>query len=78
MFDAFPYDEWSEKIAEYWTFGGAGSTGTYVMLALGAILMIASLIGFVSQETRRLDEQATRLRARGLANTMHHPTPTDE
>ena len=35
MFDAFPFDEWGEDIAEFWTFGGEGSTGTYIMTALG-------------------------------------------
>jgi hypothetical protein len=78
MFDAFPFDEWSEEIAEYWTFGGANSTGTYIMLALGAILMIASLIGFFHQETRRLEEQAARLRKDGMLNRMRTSTPTSE
>ena len=27
MFDAFPYDEWSEDIAGFWTFGPESSTG---------------------------------------------------
>lgn len=78
MFDAFPYDAWSDDIAEYWTFGGANSTGTYIMLAVGAILMIASLIGFVQQESRRLDEQAARLREDGMLNRMRPSTPTSE
>ena len=79
MFDAFPFDAWSEEIAEYWTFGGANSTGTYIMLALGAILMVASLIGFVQQESRRLEEQAAHLREAGmLARSMHTSTPTSE
>ena len=78
MFDAFPYDAWSDDIAEYWTFGGANSTGTYIMLAVGAILMIASRIGFVQQESRRLDEQAARLREDGMLNRMRPSTPTSE
>lgn len=78
MFDAFPYDAWSDDIAEYWTFGGANSTGTFIMLAIGAILMIASLIGFVQQESRRLDEQAARLREDGMLNRMRPSTPTSE
>ena len=43
MFDAFPYDEWSETVTDFWTFGGANSTGTYILTALGVILMVASL-----------------------------------
>jgi len=46
MFDAFPYDEWSETVTDFWTFGGANSTGTYILTALGVILMVASLIGW--------------------------------
>ena len=47
MIDSFPFDEWTEDIAAYWTFGPENSTGTYVMTVLGIILMVASLIGFV-------------------------------
>ena len=78
MFDAFPFDSWSEEIAEYWTFGGANSTGTYIMTALGLVLMFASLIGFVRQESRRLDDQAERLRKDGMASRMRTSTPTSE
>ena len=78
MFDAFPFDAWSEEIAEYWTFGGANSTGTYIMTALGVILMIASLFGFVRQESRRLDDQAERLRKDGMLSRMRTSTPTSE
>ena len=66
MFDSFPFDEWSEDIAEFWAWGPADSTGTYIMLALGAVLMVASLIGFFRQESKRLDEQASRLRRSGF------------
>ena len=42
MFDAFPYDEWSEDIAGFWTFGPESSTGTYILTALGiAVMFIA-------------------------------------
>ena len=47
MFDAFPFDEWGEDIAEFWTFGGEGSTGTWIMTALGFSVMVIALIGFV-------------------------------
>lgn len=75
MFDTFPFDEWSEEIAEYWTWGPANSTGTYILTALGVLLMIASLIGFVRQETQRLDDQARRLRESGFL-TRHNGTST--
>ena len=26
MFDSFPYDEWSDTVTDFWTFGGANST----------------------------------------------------
>ena len=40
MFDAFPFDEWSEDIAEFWTFGGEGSTGTWIMTVVGFSVML--------------------------------------
>lgn len=78
MFDAFPYDAWSEEIAEFWTFGGANSTGTYIMTALGIVLMVMSLFGFIRQESLRLDEQAARLRKDGMLARMRPSTPTSE
>ena len=77
MFDAFPFDEWSEDIAEFWTFGGAGSTGTYIMLAVGALLMVASLIGFFVNESKKLDAQAATLRASGALDAPSTPTTSD-
>ncbi len=74
MFDAFPFDEWSEDIAEFWTFGGAGSTGTYIMLAIGFVLMVASLIGFFVNESKKLDAQAASLRASGALDVPSSPT----
>lgn len=65
MFDAFPFDEWSEDIAEFWTYGGEGSTGTYIMTALGAAAMLIALIGFVWLEQKKLRAQTERLRASG-------------
>ena len=75
MFDAFPYDEWSETVTDFWTFGGANSTGTYIMTALGCILMVGSLIGWVVMENRKLQHQAAMLRATGAFET-HNPPPT--
>ena len=36
MFNSFPYDEWSDSVTDFWTWGGANSTGTYIMTVLGA------------------------------------------
>jgi hypothetical protein len=76
MFDAFPYDAWSEEIAEFWTYGPANSTGTYIMTALGILLMVASLFGFIHQESRRLSDQAERLRKDGMLARMRPAAPT--
>ena len=74
MFDAFPYDEWSETVTDFWTFGGANSTGTYILTALGVILMVASLIGWIWMENSKLQRQAAMLRASG-AFDQATPTP---
>ena len=65
MFDAFPFDSWDEATAEFWTFGGEGSTGTYIMTVLGVIAMVIAFIGFVILENRKLRHQAATLRASG-------------
>ncbi len=65
MFDAFPFDEWSEDIAEFWTYGGEGSTGTYIMTVLGVAAMLISMIGFVWLEQKKLRRQTEMLRASG-------------
>ena len=65
MFDAFPFDAWEEATAEFWTFGGEGSTGTYIMTGLGVAAMVIAFIGFVMLESRKLRHQAATLRASG-------------
>jgi hypothetical protein len=65
MIDSFPYDEWSDKIAAFWTFGPENSTGTYIMTVLGIILMVGSIVGWVWLENRKLEAQAMLLRAAG-------------
>jgi hypothetical protein len=65
MFDAFPYDEWGEEIAEFWTFGGESSTGTYILTVLGLAAMLIALAAFVWLERRKLERQAALLRASG-------------
>jgi hypothetical protein len=62
MFDAFPYDEWSEEITTFWTFGVEGDTGTIILTILGVLLMLGSLIAFVRLESGKLDRQAEVLR----------------
>ena len=39
------------------------STGTFVLTALGILLMVAALIGWVITEHRKLTHQAEHLRA---------------
>jgi hypothetical protein len=66
VIDSFPFDEWTEDIAAYWTFGPENSTGTYILTVLGIILMVASLVAFVLLERRKLDAQAQLLRGGGI------------
>lgn len=76
MIDSFPYDSWydaegnlSADVTTFWTFGpttgseGGDLTGTFVLTALGMLLMVASLIAWVWLEKRQLERHAERLRA---------------
>ena len=76
MIDSFPYDAWyledgtlDPAITTVWTFGpttgseGGDLTGTFVLTALGILLMVAALIGWVVTEHRKLTHQAEHLRA---------------
>jgi hypothetical protein len=74
MFDTFPYNEWNNDIAEFWTWGPANSTGTYILTVLGCILMVAALVYFVWLEEQKLVTQAERLRS-GLAGQPLPPQP---
>lgn len=65
MFDSFPFDKWSEDIAEFWTWGGGGSTGTWIMTVLGFSFMLLAFYGFVRLENKKLDHQRDALRALG-------------
>ena len=69
MFDAFPYDEWSDAVTDFWTFGGANSTGTYILTVLGVILMVASIAGWMWLEHNKIQAQATLLRSSGAFDT---------
>ena len=81
MFNSFPYETWlnpdgsfNTELTDFWTWGGANSTGTYILTVLGCILMVASLIGFVWLEKQKLNRQAELLRAAGAFATPASPT----
>ena len=77
MFDAFPYDEWSEEITTFWTFGVEGDTGTIILTILGVLLMVGSLIQFVRLESKKLDKQTAALRsAMAAADAASAPAST--
>jgi hypothetical protein len=76
MIDSFPYESWlledgtlNPDITTFWLFGPAGGseggdlTGTFVLTALGMLLMVGSLIAWVWLEHRKLTRQAEHLRA---------------
>jgi len=65
VIDSFPFDEWSEEITTFWTFGPEDSTGTYVLTVLGIILMVVALIYWVWLENKKLNAQAELLRGAG-------------
>jgi hypothetical protein len=65
MIDSFPFEEFSENVTSFWTFGPEDSTGTYILTALGVILMVAAIIGWVWLENRKLWAQTELLRAAG-------------
>jgi hypothetical protein len=84
MFNSFPYESWldaegnlNQGITDFWTFGGANSSGTYIMTVLGCILMVAALIGFVWLEKQKLDRQTAILRQAGAfgPTTPQAPPP---
>lgn len=66
--DTFPYDSWDEAAkaalesgAGYFTFGPGGNLGTYVMVALGFIVMVVTIVAGIKMEDQRLIEHAARL-----------------
>lgn len=75
MFDAFPYDEWSEEITTFWTFGVEGDTGTIILTVLGVLVMVLALIQFFRLESQKLDAQAAALRS-GMARSHESDTTT--
>jgi hypothetical protein len=65
VIDSFPFDEWSEDITAFWTFGPENSTGTYVLTVLGIILMVGAIVYWVWLENKKLTAQAELLRGAG-------------
>ncbi len=76
MFNSFPVDKWDETVTDFWTWGGHNSTGTYIQLALGFILMVVALVAWVVMEKGKLDRQAAVLRASGMLDTPPAPDST--
>lgn len=75
MIDSFPFEEWGENVADFWTFGPGNSTGTYILTVLGIVLMLAAIVGFVLLEHRKLSAQAEVLRAAGGLPAPGGPPP---
>lgn len=65
MIDSFPFDEWSDDIGAFWTFWSEDKTGTYIMTALGIMVMLAAFVYWTWLENRKLQAQASLLRAAG-------------
>jgi hypothetical protein len=65
MFDTFPYDEWSEDIEGFWTWGPGNSTGTYILTALGIAVMVVAFVAFVVLENRKTLQASGALRRPG-------------
>ena len=51
MIDSFPFDSWEDVTTTFWTFGPENSTGTYIMTALGIILMVAAIVYWSGSRT---------------------------
>ena len=51
VIDSFPFDSWEDVTTTFWTFGPENSTGTYIMTALGIILMVAAIVYWSSSRT---------------------------
>jgi hypothetical protein len=65
VIDSFPFDEWSDNVAAFWTFWSEDKTGTYILTVLGIILMLAAFVYWTWLEDRKLAAQAALLRAAG-------------
>jgi hypothetical protein len=56
----------------------SGSTGTYVLTAIGVAVMILAFIAWVWTENRKLVDRATRLRAAAAPRPTPPPAPAGE
>lgn len=57
---------WSDKVAAFFTFGPGYTNAIYILTALGFILFVAAMIGWVYAEDQKLTRQADALRKKGL------------
>jgi hypothetical protein len=69
-----------EKCADFFTFGPGStintfsdgvSTSYWILTAIGFIVMVAALVGWVVTEDRKLKRQAAYLVKEGVAKTVH-------
>jgi hypothetical protein len=67
MFNSSPIDEWGPTVTQFWTWAGQSgtSTGTWILTALGFIVMLVAFVWFVTLENGKLARQAEALRATG-------------
>ena len=82
MFNSFPHNEWGDTVTTFWTFAGGdsiiwgqASLGTWIMIVLGFVVMLASFVWFVTLENGKLAHQAAALRATGALDRPAE-TPT--
>lgn len=69
-----------EKCADFFTFGNGSTLGTFsdgvnssywILTAIGFIVMVVALVGWVVLEDRKLRRQADYLLREGVAKTVH-------
>jgi hypothetical protein len=60
--DAVDQNGLTDAVGAYFTFGPGGTTGIYILTALGIALFALALVAWVHTENRRLEESAERLR----------------
>jgi hypothetical protein len=75
MINTAPFDEWSEKVTVFWTFGDG--TPTYILTVLGIILMVVSLLAWMWLEEKKLTEQVSRLTTGAGAGATPGPRGDD-
>ena len=73
MFDAFPYDEWSEEIADFWTSGGQTRPGRTSRSRSGSCSWSSRFVGCVRMENGKLERQAGMLRQAGAGAPRTRP-----